>query len=314
MKITRDQIIGNIATILDGLANSKSIDLLRNGHFKIDQKFGVSFCEGEFMETPGTIYYFKFTDIEDSHALNRDRIEAAEILEKMSVFGDPSLPPPKEIPIQIYLNAVHEHLIKYFPAYSAMSYSSPKFGNQEQMVTRRDNESAEFLDTSFANFPKVNEVISKEDLSLTSVLEKKSYFAQANEELEQNKTEPGIWAIAYANTENDEAARKKYINLRAEELELRHLQDEARQAEAEKLTLLKIEEEERLAREEQERLVKEEEERLAAEKRFLNWKNRRVDVDKMSIELKQHGVKIGIALFGGWNAKNIDGRTTRLKD
>ena len=61
----------------------------------------------------------------------------------------------------------------------------------------------------------VKEVI---DLSSSNNFEpSQENFAEAFEELENNK-KMGLWAMVYANTENEEEARKRYINYRAKEL------------------------------------------------------------------------------------------------
>jgi len=82
------------------------------------------------------------------------------------------------------------------------------------------------------------------------------HFAEAIKEIETDKRKGGLWAMAYATNESEEAAKKKYINLRAEELhqeELAQAEQEAKekkllrekQAKADKLLNEKKAEEER---------------------------------------------------------------------
>ncbi len=44
------------------------------------------------------------------------------------------------------------------------------------------------------------------------------HFAQAHKEIKDGAIDAGLWAIAYSNTTSEEEAKKRYINLRAEQL------------------------------------------------------------------------------------------------
>jgi len=57
------------------------------------------------------------------------------------------------------------------------------------------------------------------------------FFAQAYKEIETDKRKDGLWAMVYATTESEEEAKKKYINLRAEELYQEDLARVAKEAE-----------------------------------------------------------------------------------
>ena len=62
-------------------------------------------------------------------------------------------------------------------------------------------------------------------------------FAMAYKEIETNSRKEGLWAMVYANTENEDEAKKEYINLRAKEL---HEQELARiEIERKRKSLLK---------------------------------------------------------------------------
>ena len=89
------------------------------------------------------------------------------------------------------------------------------------------------------------------------------HFSEALKEIENSEKKDGLWAMAYANTPTEEEAKKRYINLRAEEL----LQaEELAKAEAVKLAKKerkrKADEADRLAKEEHKRKADEAQRRL----------------------------------------------------
>ena len=74
------------------------------------------------------------------------------------------------------------------------------------------------------------------------------HFAEAYKEIETNNKEEGLWAMVYANTESEEAAKKKYINLRAEGLHEEELLQKQAEKQAEVERLRKGEEEAEIER------------------------------------------------------------------
>jgi uncharacterized membrane protein YhaH (DUF805 family) len=87
------------------------------------------------------------------------------------------------------------------------------------------------------------------------------HFAQAYKEIETGKRKDGLWAMAYAATESEEAAKKKYINLRAEELNQETLARVEQEAKEKKLLREKQTKEDKLLKE-----IKAEEERKIIDK------------------------------------------------
>lgn len=87
---------------------------------------------------------------------------------------------------------------------------------KEETMTLRDNE----YDHPNASVSEPEPRVDKKESAPVSDIEvNEEHFAKAYSEIETGNKRDGLWAMSYATTSNEEEAKKKYIKLRAEELQ-----------------------------------------------------------------------------------------------
>lgn len=137
------------------------------------------------------------------------------------------------------------------------------------------------------------------------------FFEQALDEIENDKKHKGIWAKAYAESNDDKQAEKCYIKLRAGYL----AKEEAARASEE---AQRIEQEMQAAREEGERLVRDEEKRLARveEERLAQAEQIRerndYDCIQIALRVKKHFLSVGV-FSPGYKITQPSGEKVHLK-